>query len=433
MIKATRNSGVALGLAWSTFAVEQLLQQAFPFFWQHDTIVNYAMAAVVGYSVLAARLRSDKPLATPPVPLLAMYLLLAFAILSFFWSAAPSATLAQLTKWGPYLLVFVIIAPFSAIESTAVTTAVKVTVFFGGLVIFNLLFSNFGRRSVILELASGQQVEGNPLAIADYASTVAIFGLFVLFGRPAKMLQKITITAIIIGAGYVLLKSQCRGQMLAVFATATIWLPITCREMRNKSFVLPAVAIGGLCLAAVMFMQQNSLTNRWSSAAMVDDGDSRFGMMSLVLSNYQQGGYLTWIVGLGNSVSFKLFSAYPHNVPVEVLCEEGLIGGLLFLVFVGGTVKLNLNLLKQRNIPEAARFNLGLLLALFTFHAGISLKQGSLMSSFFMLSFGACLCLAGQRYHGLYAKPGKSTTLERRAPVAQTSTGLIHSLQNRTI
>ncbi|MEZ6123685.1 MAG: O-antigen ligase family protein [Planctomycetaceae bacterium] len=405
VMKARSNSGVALGLAWSTFALEQVLQQAFPILWTHGAIVNVSIAAVITYSVLGAWLRKNQSLEVPDVPLLAMYLLLALTFLSYFWSAAPASTLQYLIKMAPYLLVFVVITPLCANESSSVSTAVKVTVFFGGLVIFNLLFSNFGRRSVVLELAGGQQVEGNPLAIADYASTVAICGVFILFGGQVRKLHALVISAVVVTSVYLVMRSHCRGQLIAVFASLLVWLPVTYRELRRRSFFLPSAAICFLCLAAVFFMQQNSMANRWESRFVTQAGQDRFVMVSSLLRQFQESDYWVWAVGLGNSSSFRLVGYYPHNVPVEVLCEEGLIGCLLLAAFVGGTLKMNIQLLRQRRIHRTARFNTGLLLALFTFHAILSLKQGSLIGSCFMLSFGACLTLAGRRYRASFDHP----------------------------
>ncbi len=158
VLKVRNSPGVALGLAWSTFAMEQVLQQAFPILMRHGMFVNFAIAALVAYAVACSRLRSNERLVPPPRPSLALYALLLLCVLSLGWSAAPVSSAAQLHKFAPYLILFVGITPFCATESSSITTAIKVTVYFGGLIALNLAFCDFGTRSVVLELADGRSV-----------------------------------------------------------------------------------------------------------------------------------------------------------------------------------------------------------------------------------------------------------------------------------
>ncbi len=402
VLKVRNSPGVALGLAWSTFAMEQVLQQAFPILMRHGMFVNFAIAALVAYAVACSRLRSNERLVPPPRPSLALYALLLLCVLSLGWSAAPVSSAAQLHKFAPYLILFVGITPFCATESSSITTAIKVTVYFGGLIALNLAFCDFGTRSVVLELADGRKAEGNPLALADYTSTVAICGMFMMFGKPARWATKILLATIVMLSVYMLLRSQSRGQVVAVFLAILIWLPITCRHMRRKSFIVPAIGILILTISAIYMIQQSDLAPRWRTAGLSSDGVTRIKMASTMLRHYQHGGAGAWMVGLGNSSSYGLTGGYPHNVPIEVLTEEGVLGFLLFFAFAWGTMSLSMNVLRHDRMPENARFNVGLLMALFTFHGSLSFKQGSLIGSSFLLSFGVCLCLACQRYQAGY-------------------------------
>ncbi len=94
--------------------------------------------------MFSARLRSGESMATPPAPLLAIYPLLAVTFLSCFLERSAVGYGRLPNKDGPYLLLFVVITPFCATESASISTAFKVTSFFDGLIIFNLLFSNLG-------------------------------------------------------------------------------------------------------------------------------------------------------------------------------------------------------------------------------------------------------------------------------------------------
>jgi hypothetical protein len=89
----------------------------------------------------------------------------------------------------------------------------------------------------------------------------------------------------------------------------------------------------------------------------------------------------TILFGLGNSAAYdpELVGIYPHNVPVEILTEEGILGFLIFSAFVIRVLWITVGRtgsVRRRILQDAAPF-----LALFVFYFIVSLKQGNLLSS----------------------------------------------------
>ena len=82
---------------------------------------------------------------------------------------------------------------------------------------------------------------------------------------------------------------------------------------------------------------------------------------------------------------------YPHNVPVEILAEEGLLGICLYLGFCFAVLFRAGRLIFSEYLEQDTRVNLGVLLALFCFEGILTLKQGSLLGSSAWLGAGATI------------------------------------------
>ena len=81
----------------------------------------------------------------------------------------------------------------------------------------------------------------------------------------------------------------------------------------------------------------------------------------------------------------RLLGIYPHNVPLEVLTEEGVIGAAIFVLLIAycfRRTKLSL----QHRLPIEIRNIIVVFAALTLFEFLVSFKQGNLLSShmFFM-------------------------------------------------
>ncbi|MEZ6128493.1 MAG: hypothetical protein R3C59_07405 [Planctomycetaceae bacterium] len=424
--RSMSQAGVALGLVWSLYVLEQLLQQSTPILLQQKYLTNVIVAGVVTLASIQAILRGVLRQRSVPGQLIALLVLMTLCAVSSLWSISPNDTRHQLLCHAPYLITFVFITPICANDRMAITSALDVTIKFGGLIILGLAVSNLGVRGVVLNLYSnGRLNEGNPLEIASYGSTVALCAVLLAFSREKRFLFRLALMTVA-GLGlYITVRSQSRGQLLAALVSLLIWLPLINGVAARNSRLFAACAACAVCIAVFFAMQESSFSNRWNGQNLKIAAESRLEPVTRVLTAYRDAGLTNWLVGLGNSASFKLANCYPHNVPVEVLVEEGILGVLAFIYFSLSVLHSGWKVLSSESISPAARFNIGTMLALFTFHGLLTLKQGSLLGSAFYLSFGACLAWMIPRYMltGKFSNGAQFSNriCNRRVPLARKS------------
>jgi len=107
----------------------------------------------------------------------------------------------------------------------------------------------------------------------------------------------------------------------------------------------------------------------------------RFEVVTRLLDYWVDKGPFNWLVGLGNSSSYRIVGFYPHNVPAEVLAEEGLIGFALLAAFVFSVLFRSGKMMFSADVEIESRVNLGILMAIFCFEGILTLKQGSMIGN----------------------------------------------------
>lgn len=395
--QSLRNTGHSLSLLWSMFPLEQILQQQHPIFWRHQLLVNFVIGVWVIYTLFVSKPKWQVVDTNGAPASYAILGLVVFCYISIVWSISPSVSWANLTKCAPYVALFVFIGPFCLREPGSLTAFVSSNMFFGGAIVLVLAMSDYGARGLVVSQAGGEVTEGNPLALASYGAVVCISAAYVAMGRRES--RKIGMLAVCVAAigAYVVLRSMSRGQLVALFAAGGLWMPVTFARRQGVSVGSLLVVIGGAYVAAEA-LSYFALDARWESRFLEDAQSSRLAMISEVLEGYFAGGLVVWFVGLGNSASFRIAGFYPHNIPAEVLVEEGLLGFFLLSFSVILTVIKGYRWLVKCERHRHMRRNLGFLLTLLTFFGLLSMKQGSLLGSWYFLSSILCVNIVVDRY-----------------------------------
>ncbi|TWU47574.1 hypothetical protein Poly51_53740 [Rubripirellula tenax] len=392
--KSKDRMGYALGLMWSMYAWEQLLQQGNSFLLQRSSFINIGLTLLAIGAVLLAYPRGELKYFRFQMPHLTVICLLTLAVASSLWTVSPRDTEEQLITAAPYLFAFVIVCPFLAQNPKAVNDAITVTIYFGALVLVGLLFSNFGVRGVVLAKVAGVEIEGNPLATASYAGIVAICSGFSVYNDRSNKVLMLVKLAIIILALWTVVRSGSRGQMIALVVSTLLMLPLSAKLTVKRSTVIPLLTIAVFCLGAIFAIDYFSLSARWRWESIDGARHGRFQMVARLLEFWADRGPFTWIGGLGSSSSFKIVGFYPHCVPAEVLAELGLVGFGLLGLFVYGVTNRGLSFLKSTSIDPSTRLVIGTLFTMFFFDGLLALKQGSLLGSPFFLCHGISIGLA---------------------------------------
>ena len=228
------------------------------------------------------------------------------------------------------------------------------------------------------------------MAVASYAGYVGICSLFSVYGRKFSPVVAIKI-GIFILCTFVIIKSSTRGQLIALTLVCFIWLPIIAKASLNRSTVVAFFGAAIVASVIIYTVYQFKDSGRWRAEQIETASDGRFEMTYTLLKYWGNSGIGAWIFGLGSSSSFKVVGFYPHNVPVEVLAEEGVLGLCLYLSFCFAVVFRAGRLIFSDHLPQETRVNLGVLLALFCFEGLLTLKQGSLIGNSAWLGVGATI------------------------------------------
>jgi len=154
---------------------------------------------------------------------------------------------------------------------------------------------------------------------------------------------------------------------------------------------------------------------RFDAERAVEDYESRVAAANRLLDVYLSSGMLVLLFGLGNSASFapQVAGFYTHIVPVEILCELGVVGFLLFMAALGLTIRSLIRLASIRSslqIGSQTQRAVACLSALALIELLLALKQGSLVRDVNLFLFpilleGLLASVAAQRLKGMTAEP----------------------------
>lgn len=407
---------VAVAAVLCMFGLDQLGQISHPWLLQHQTFTNY----VVGVLLLLglARKRGGALQSLPGSKIWLAVLLYIYALTSLLWTSVPELAWKQWHAAGPYVAV-ALACPLLVTSLDDMRLALRWTSVIGLTLAFVvLMFGQWGIRGLMV---GSHADETNPLALASLAGVAAAATLFVGFGRKNWLEWLVRLAGVVVCV-LIIIRSGSRGQLLAVIASMTLMLPMRFSLARMRGLVPALLACAAIVVAldigSSLYVANNEA--RWTGEQATADVTGRFGMVLALLEEWSRSP-LTILFGLGNSASFdpNLIGAYPHNMPAEVLGEEGLIGFSLLLALLIPTASAFLRLRRQaQQRPEYAEVLAASgAAALFCFI--LSLKEGSLLGNF--LVFTTTL-LAGRVAHSIGRQPQSEAQTEHasnaaRAPV----------------
>jgi hypothetical protein len=373
--------GIAVALAWSMIALESVLQQSNQFLVSNSSVINFFIAGLVGATIGWGIIRGKYRNLRIPKQLWLYLILIAYCMVSYFWSQSPTDTYDRIKLQLPYIITFCLLAPMCLINAKQLNAAIIVLIYFGILIVIAINLSTIGLRGIIIDSVQGKAVEANPLAAASFSAYVGFASLFSIWGKQLwnfNSLLKLCFVGLCVTAMY---SSGSRGQVIAFAGISAIFLPLIAGVAAKRSTILAILAIGIATFAVVVFVEQTELTTRWQYQKMLEDQIGRFDMLKEVMKHWISAGPTAWIFGIGSSSSFKYLNAYPHIVLGETLVEEGIVGLTLLVAIILITIRQGFRLMSTPSLPPEVRVNIGIIFAIFTFNLLLSFKQGSLLGS----------------------------------------------------
>ena len=231
------------------------------------------------------------------------------------------------------------------------------------------------------------------MSIASLAGYVVLIAMLMNFRGVGRVWQILRWGLVVIGV-VMSIRSGSRGQLFAMTGSTILFLPMSRRISSTKGFVATlagAVSVGAL----IMWLYgQYAIWERWEWESMVEAyQSSRAEMVGALLAAWLDSSPVYWLIGLGSSAAYDpgIVGGYPHVVLIEVLCEEGLVGFVLFCGIVVLSMRSILRVYGASAPYPDARGVLAALGALFLFVFVLSFKQGSMLGSPYLFAFAVML------------------------------------------
>lgn len=402
----------ALAAVSCIFGLKQWGQSTNGWLAAHPPATNLAIGVLVLGAIITAAVRGRCVLCNIPKITWVIFALILFSLMSLQWTPRFDIAADIWKQSYPYLLTFIVLVPLVLHDTEDFRVALGWLVIVGGLLVFVLLiFGHWGLRGLALGTTSLEE-ETNPLALAGLGGTVAAAAMLLRPRRKGIFWLAFRL-AVVSGSLILIVRSESRGQLLAVMAAMVVMLPFAVKLASARGFVIAVVG----CMVVAIALQYGFSrivaaddVDRWSEATSSADVAVRMSMVQKLLGAWSQAGGGTLLLGLGTSASWdpNINGIYPHNVPMEVLGEEGLVGFVLYLVIFVSTLVALIRALLASAGDQESRSVVAALGGGFLFFALLTFKQGNMLGSveFFMYAV-----LLARLSHALKAIPAMATTV----------------------
>jgi hypothetical protein len=227
---------------------------------------------------------------------------------------------------------------------------------------------------------------GNPLATATMGATVALIAALIVPARRSALTTFLRASAFALGLGLAI-GSGSRGQVLAMGVAGLMFFPLARRLNNPRNFILTSIGLlvvaGGAFVTFQLFIGDQN-RQRWDIGQMFEDITLRFDMCWTYLDAYMASpGH--WLFGLGTNAWMGIGEPqygvdYVHNIAVEILCEQGLVGAAIFALTTVLVIRMGFRLWSVHQDDPSLRSVSAILLAICAFELFNALKQGSITS-----------------------------------------------------
>ncbi len=368
------------------FSLEQWGQSVIPMLLTYSSITNYAIAFIVLSGYLSKKLffKSIPQNRNNSIKFYTFFLYI-YACITVVWSQNIELGTSKWISQGPYLLLILGLAPLLVQRTKDFFVIFDYLILFSTPLLFLLAFYvEWDGRRILLNSSYG--VYGNPLEISTLAGIILLVSIFhmpTLFRKYWSVIKYVVIGLCV----YVLALSGSRGQMIGALLVPMILWPLRYSTNKIGSYILLIIMASFLIFIAGSFINDIwSDSSRWSKDENTEVVMDRFRASIMLLKIWVEDPFAI-IAGLGNGSSYDLIGFYPHNVPVEILAEEGIIGFCIYLIILILVYKKIRWLLKMSSKDKERRTVVVIIMSILLFYLLLSLKQGSLLGNmvFFMM------------------------------------------------
>lgn len=385
-VGSLKRPAFSLGAILCMFGLEQWGETKISYIASHPSFSNYVSFAIAAFGIALLVYRGRRPRLINGPTHLCVLLLFLFAAASLLWTPIPRIAVEEWRNQIPYVVLTVLIVPLLVQNSHDARDGLMGTLIAGAILVFSLVFFvEWGYRSIVSDVSAAGTIK-LPLAIAQMGAYTFILAAIFAPRSALGWLMGGCLMAISIA---LVLKTGSRGQLIAMLASAAVFAPLA-RGRRLSHGYQAALFLAFAAVLAVLWLGPGLIDllsggdSRFSAGRAIDDYSGRLTMADRLFSSYLQSGPLGLLFGLGTSASFspQIAGFYTHIVPIEILCELGIVGFMLFLTILvltlRGVARHLMDVGRGHGHKETARV-VAALAALFVCELLLSLKEGSLL------------------------------------------------------
>jgi O-antigen ligase len=407
---------VFLAAMFKSFGLAVLLLLFVLCFFLVSNFPEYGLALAATGSVLVMLIFDNIELYLP-MPILIIYLFFIFFGLTVFFFKENIAIKFRLK--GPQLLSLFLLGllvfgySYSTNPSYAIRKIAFYILFNLALVFIPLIFAKdqkriynigywiyilgiiFGIIATILAISSQQSIRFhaseniNPIWLARSLGISAVFSFFVMITLKRRFLKLIVLFSNIVLL-FPMIRSWSRAPFIGLLGSLLLMLFLQPKIRKSNKIILGVIglAVGLFFLRAapnqITSRMQTPVTEEWSAAFRL-------------LAWYKAYGFFMQspLLGIGTG-SFKLNLPfvpflYPHNLILEMACENGVLGLLIIILFLSATVFLGLSTIRKAHVYKEKQLAIVLLVA-FTYTVWNAMFSGDISSNESVWLFSGLIC-----------------------------------------
>ena len=386
-----------LALVLFMFAFEQLLTAHSPLFTQYGYLVNVVVGLMIGFAFFNLVITKKQNPVFPVTYWLTLGLFV-YAFSNLFWLTGYAGT------WHgkiwldhfPNIAAILLCASLLIRSNESLRDVLLLSLAFGTIVCLGLQFTTSWDMRGVEQASNTEDARSAILTLAQAGGYVAVIAAFI---HIPQIRGWAILRWIVVGLGlYLAFRTESRGQVVGAIAVIILYAPISWGVITGKSIAYGSTAI--LAIALCLYFITPWVNLERFQGTYVDRGlDARVGMVKGVVKEYMDSTPVDKVLGLGSSASYPISGFYIHNIPIEVLCEQGFIGFILLFLILGIPSWKVMRLLLKASVPEKRvvapvreiyaldRNSLVIILALFTYEFLLMNKQGSLFSAMNLFLF----------------------------------------------
>ncbi|MCH7545321.1 MAG: hypothetical protein IID30_02825 [Planctomycetes bacterium] len=371
------------------FPLEQLIASYVPLFAANPKLFNL-LIGVLAVVALASRFIRGHRLSLGmlnPVSVL-IWLIYIKAAVGILHTPGPEMATSYMLFGLPYYVLMLLILPLLLYDLHEFRRLIRLLLWMGSVITILILVNPntsyySGRFTIDLGMQAGKEGAGSVLALGTLGGMLAIASVFFRPDPGRFFDQIIRLVAFVCGLGLAI-GTGSRGQVLAAIVTCILFYPVA-RPVRDvRQFFATAF---GVLILIIGFMFTFSLfvselnRERWAPVDMVASIQTRFDFIAILFFEYLSHP-LSWLFGLGTAAFEALESkVYVHNLIVEMLCEQGLVGLLLLTGTIYYAWRYGVGLLRTHQHDPQSRATVTIILAFGFYWLMIAMKQGSFLLS----------------------------------------------------